>query len=141
MEMRLVLFAFLVTCSVWAVYGRSLEIKIDDQEEVEMEISKEARKLPGLCWACQWALNKVKKTLKRNNTEDYVKKKLTAVCSQMGLLKSLCERFVRKNLEVLIEELTTTDDVKTICVNAKACRKMNLQQIIFYNSNEMYDFP
>lgn len=48
--------------------------------------------------------------------------KLMPVCDQAGLLKSLCRKFVKGHLGVLIEELTTDDDVRTICVNTKACK-------------------
>lgn len=50
-----------------------------------------------------------------------IKQKLLSICDKIGLLKSLCRKFVRGHLGVLIEELTTSDDVTTICVNAKAC--------------------
>lgn len=50
-----------------------------------------------------------------------VKQKLLSVCDQIGLLKSLCRKFVKGHLGELIEELTTNDDVTTICVNSKAC--------------------
>lgn len=45
-----------------------------------------------------------------------------SICDQMGLLKSLCRKFVTGHLGVLIEELTTSDDVRTICVNTRACK-------------------
>lgn len=48
--------------------------------------------------------------------------KLKSVCDQIGLLKSLCRKFVKMHLGELIEELTTTDDVRTICVNTGACK-------------------
>lgn len=109
--------------------------------------------LPGVCWACKWALRKVKKALTSNNLTaevkygwqkawsggrgaaagrlclwltlsfcQVVKQKLLSVCDQIGLLKSLCRKFVKAHLGELIEEVTTSDDVTTICVNAKACK-------------------
>uniref|UniRef100_A0AAY5L411 Saposin B-type domain-containing protein n=1 Tax=Esox lucius TaxID=8010 RepID=A0AAY5L411_ESOLU len=80
------------------------------------------QQLPGTCWACKWALNKVKKNLPATSNQEQIKGKLLAVCNKVGLLKSLCKSFVNKNLMVLIEELSTTDDVRTICVNIKACK-------------------
>lgn len=101
---------------------------------------------------CKWMLNKVKKSLGRNNTAavkcrrpkrerdgrscwekqqcdglffllcQVIKSRLLSVCDHIGLLKSLCRKFVNSHLGVLIEELTTTDDVRTICVNMKACK-------------------
>ncbi|KAK5857493.1 hypothetical protein PBY51_010735 [Eleginops maclovinus] len=125
----------LVTCSVWTVHGRSIEVNIEDQEQVEMEIFVEAGKLPGLCWACKWALNKAKKEFGRNRTREKVTSKLMNICNQIGLLKSLCRKFVKSNISVLIEELTTTDDVRTICVNTKACKPKKLFQQV-YESDE-----
>uniref|UniRef100_A0A3Q3JSX1 Saposin B-type domain-containing protein n=1 Tax=Monopterus albus TaxID=43700 RepID=A0A3Q3JSX1_MONAL len=109
------LVCILVTCSVWTVHGRTFEVSIDDQKQVDVEISVEAGKRPGLCWACKWALNKVKAVIGPNTTTE-----LKSICDQIGLLKSMCRKFVTKHLQELIEELTTTDDVRTICVNTRA---------------------
>nr|QEM39061.1 NK-lysin [Sebastiscus marmoratus] len=133
------LVCILATCSVWTVHGRSFEISIDDQEQVEVDISVNAGKLPGVCWACKWALNKVKKAVGNNATAEKLKSKLMSVCDQIGLLKSLCRKFVKVHLPELIEELTTTDNVKTICVNTGACKKskeMSDVDLVFYPSEE-----
>nr|XP_020446727.1 antimicrobial peptide NK-lysin-like isoform X1 [Monopterus albus]UIX27086.1 antimicrobial protein NK-lysin-1 [Monopterus albus] len=132
------LVCILVTCSVWTVHGRTFEVSIDDQKQVDVEISVEAGKRPGLCWACKWALNKVKAVIGPNTTTENIttklksicdqlgflksKTKLKSICDQIGLLKSMCRKFVTKHLQELIEELTTTDDVRTICVNTRACK-------------------
>ncbi|KAI3367664.1 hypothetical protein L3Q82_026505 [Scortum barcoo] len=133
------LVCILVTCSVWTVHGRTLEIKIDDHEQVDEEISVEAGKIPGLCWACKWALNKIKKVLGPNVTAEVVKAKLKSVCNEMGLLKSKCQKFVNGHLSLLIEELTTSDDVRTICVNAKACKSKEVLGLLF-NSRDSDSF-
>ncbi|XP_072221455.1 antimicrobial peptide NK-lysin [Leuresthes tenuis] len=128
------LLCILVTCSVWAVQGRSVEISIDDDKE--MEISVEARKRPGICWACKWALNKVKKMAGKNATVEKLKSTLLRVCNEIGHMKSTCNKFVKRYLPVLIEELTTTDDVRTICVNVKACKPKDLNDLLFYPNEE-----
>lgn len=51
-----------------------------------------------------------------------IKAKLLPICDRAGLLKSMCQKFVKGHLAVLIEELSTTDDVRTICVVTKACK-------------------
>nr|QGR15361.1 NK-lysin [Trachinotus ovatus] len=140
------LVCILVSCSVWTVHGRRLEINIDDQEPVEVESSMEAQGLPGICWACKWALNKVKKVIGSNATAESVKSKLSSICNELGLLKSMCHKFVKKHLGELIEELTTTDDVRTICVNTKACKPKELSHLILYTRDEeshieVDDFP
>lgn len=102
---------------------------------------------PGKCWACEWIVKKMKKFAGPNATVevkclieyqlqlDYsvravmqvllsqsLTAKFHAICDEIGRLKSLCRKFVKVHLGVLIEEVTTTDDVKTICVNTGACK-------------------
>ncbi|XP_040056455.2 antimicrobial peptide NK-lysin [Gasterosteus aculeatus] len=129
------LVCILAACSVWAVHGRSFEVNIDDQKQVEVEISVNG-KLPGLCWACEWALKKVKKAIGRNATAESVTTKLKSICRELGLLKPLCKRFVTKHLGELIEEFTTTDDVRTICVNTGACKPKEFADILFYQKED-----
>ncbi|XP_034051534.1 NK-lysin tandem duplicate 4 [Thalassophryne amazonica] len=126
----------LITCSVWMVQSMRLEVDIDDH--VDTEISVEASKLPGLCWACKWSLNKVKKLAGPNATAEVLKSKLLSICNQIGLLQPLCRSFVKKNLGELIEELTTTDDVRTICVNTKACMPKEMLQPPHYEDAQIH---
>ncbi|KAJ0008989.1 hypothetical protein NQD34_016404 [Periophthalmus magnuspinnatus] len=120
----LVVLCVLLSCSVWMVQGKCVAID-DHEDQPDVEVSAEM-KLPGVCWACKWALNKIKKKMGNNATAEVIKSKLLSICNQIGLIKSLCQKFVQKNLEVLIEELTTTDDVRSICVNVKACKPKDL---------------
>uniref|UniRef100_A0A8C6S7K1 Saposin B-type domain-containing protein n=1 Tax=Neogobius melanostomus TaxID=47308 RepID=A0A8C6S7K1_9GOBI len=79
--------------------------------------------LPGLCWTCKWVMNKVKKReIKCACFLQTLTSKLLSVCDKIGFLKSRCQKFVKAKLQVLVEELSTTDDVHTICVNVKACK-------------------
>ncbi|XP_034419288.1 NK-lysin tandem duplicate 4 isoform X2 [Cyclopterus lumpus] len=121
----LLLVCILVTCSVWTVHGRSFEINIDDGKQAEVELSVNAIKLPGLCWACKWALNK-------NLTLKFM-----SICKQIGLLKPLCIKFVKTHLAELVEEFTTTDDVKTICVNTAACKPKLLDPFFYPRDEEL----
>ncbi|KAE8289983.1 hypothetical protein D5F01_LYC11695 [Larimichthys crocea] len=131
--------AFPGSCTAfWTVHGRNLKVNDDDQEGAELDISVEARKLPGLCWVCKWSLNKVKKLLGRNTTAELVKEKLMRVCNEIGLLKSLCKKFVKGHLGELIEELTTSDDVRTICVNLKACKPKELSELDFESDEDAH---
>ncbi|XP_024920878.1 NK-lysin tandem duplicate 4 isoform X1 [Cynoglossus semilaevis] len=116
----ILLFCILAACSVWSVHGKSQEMNIDDEEPAEVELPVEA-KPPGLCWGCKWALNKVKKAMTQKETYEKVKARLIKICNKIGFLKSRCHKFVITHLDELVEELSTTDDVKTICVNVKAC--------------------
>ncbi|TKS86684.1 Prosaposin Proactivator polypeptide [Collichthys lucidus] len=122
----------------WTVHGRNLKVSDDDQEGAELDVSVGASRLPGYCWVCKWSLNKVKKRLGRNATVESVKEKLMKVCDEMGLLKSLCRKFMRGHLGVLIEELSTTDDVRTICVNLKACKPKELLELDFESDEDAH---
>ncbi|XP_037551257.1 NK-lysin tandem duplicate 4 [Nematolebias whitei] len=122
MSSSLLLLCILVTCSVWTVQGKSFKVSIDDEEASLKEGFGAAQRFPGVCWACTWALKKVKNVIGPNVTAEQVKAKLKAVCDQIGLLKSKCHKFVDSHLGLLVEELTTSDDINTICVNTGACR-------------------
>ncbi|XP_076733752.1 antimicrobial peptide NK-lysin-like [Maylandia zebra] len=124
----LLLLCLVAAFSVRAVHGRTLEVSIDDEEDVDIEVSMG---LPGKCWACKWILNKMKKFAGPNATAESLKSKLLSICDEIGLLKPLCRKFVKVHLEELIEELTTTDDVRTICVNTGACNPKEVD-LFFY---------
>ncbi|XP_063079942.1 antimicrobial peptide NK-lysin-like [Engraulis encrasicolus] len=79
-------------------------------------------KPPGVCWACKWLLNKVKKSISAASSPDEITGKLRAGCEQIGFLRSMCKGFVKRYLSVLVEELSTTDEVRSICVSLKACK-------------------
>uniref|UniRef100_W5KKZ5 Saposin B-type domain-containing protein n=1 Tax=Astyanax mexicanus TaxID=7994 RepID=W5KKZ5_ASTMX len=97
-------------------------ILADDQADIQADIQAEEQqisggKIPGVCWACKWAMKKLKKHLGTKENADAIKAKLLKVCSGIGLLKKRCENFINKNIDVLTEELSTSDDPKTICTN------------------------
>ncbi|CAG5866507.1 unnamed protein product [Menidia menidia] len=92
--------------------------------------------IPGLCWACKWTLKKVKKLAGPDATSEDIRAVLLKACDQIGKLKSMCRGFVKKNLDELVEELSTTDDVRTICVNLRACKPKGLMDLLFYQNDE-----
>ncbi|KAJ7989206.1 hypothetical protein DPEC_G00317100 [Dallia pectoralis] len=122
MKTAVILLAFgLLACSVCEINGKCQDI--DDPDLVTSHPEKRMeQQLPGICWACKWALRKVKASLRHKPTKEIIEGKLSAVCQNIGFLRFLCRRFVRRFLSVLTEELSTTDDVRTICVNVRACR-------------------
>ncbi|TWW72021.1 antimicrobial peptide NK-lysin-like [Takifugu flavidus] len=139
----ILLLCILVTCSVWTVQARNLKVSTDDDDEDQGELAIEAGRLPGVCWACKWALKKVKRIIGNSSNSEAIKAKLTSICDQMGLLKSLCRKFVTNHLGVLIEELTTSDDVRTICVNVRACKPKELEELFqsgFSSQLEMNEY-
>nr|AOT80798.1 NK-lysin [Ctenopharyngodon idella]AOT80799.1 NK-lysin [Ctenopharyngodon idella] len=92
----------------------------DELEQISGEMAP-AQQLPGLCWACKWAMGKVKGLISRTATPSDIKRALSHVCDEIGFLKFMCRIFVNKYLGVLIEELSTTDDARTICVHVGVC--------------------
>ncbi|XP_048831585.1 antimicrobial peptide NK-lysin-like isoform X2 [Brienomyrus brachyistius] len=91
----------------------------EDLQELEALLEEE---LPGLCWACKWIVRKARSLIGDNKTPDHVKNVLNRVCDQIGFLKSKCKSFLGKVIDTLVEELSTTDDDKQICINLKACK-------------------
>ncbi|XP_026085944.1 antimicrobial peptide NK-lysin-like [Carassius auratus] len=122
MLQRIVLITLLISSACALHWEMHIKESIGNQlEESSGEIQTE--QLPGLCWACKWAMGKLKKRISNGTTADEVKKKLENICDRIGFLKSLCRKFVNKYMGTLIEELSTTDDAKTICINIRVCKK------------------
>nr|WOW88855.1 NK-lysin [Ctenopharyngodon idella] len=117
---------FLVTLLISSVCAFNWEMHKEEFNENEIEESSgdiQTEQLPGMCWACKWAMKKVKKQISNGATPDDIKKKLSMVCDEIGFLKSLCRKFVNKYTDILVEELSTTDDARTICANIRVCKK------------------
>ncbi len=53
--------------------------------------------------------------------QDDIARMLGGVCDEIGFLKSLCRLFVNKYTDTLVEELSTTDNARTICVHIGVC--------------------
>ncbi|XP_015240643.1 PREDICTED: antimicrobial peptide NK-lysin-like [Cyprinodon variegatus] len=116
----LFLLCFSLGCSVWMIQGSRLDDRIDEEDLGEP--CAEEQGLSALCWACKLVMKKLKRILGPNATEERITTKLKVICNELGLLKSRCHRFVEKHLRVLVKELTTKDDVKTVCIKIRACR-------------------
>ncbi|XP_048831589.1 antimicrobial peptide NK-lysin-like [Brienomyrus brachyistius] len=91
----------------------------EDLQELEALLKEE---LPGLCWACKWIVEKAKSLIRDNRTQAHVKNVLRRVCDQIGFLKSMCKSFLGKVVDILVEELSTSDSNQQICFNLKACK-------------------
>nr|QID88807.1 NK-lysin [Hemibarbus labeo] len=121
--LRSIILVTLLISSVWALH-QEMHIQESNGNEIEEssgDIQKE--QLPGMCWACKWAMKKVKKQISNGATPDDIKKKLSMVCDEIGFLKSLCRKFVNTYADTLIEEISTTDNASTICANIGVCKK------------------
>ncbi|CAB1330663.1 unnamed protein product [Coregonus sp. 'balchen'] len=133
MKTSLVLLALcLLACSVWEIHGQCQEVDPDDQEVVEAQPEKHMeQQLMGTCRVCKWALNKVKKSISTSSRQEEVKQKLLSICNKVPFGKCMCEDLVKKHLWVLIEELSTSDDVRTICINIKACKPKEILDLSY----------
>ncbi|KAG7465958.1 hypothetical protein MATL_G00159650 [Megalops atlanticus] len=128
---RILICALLAsTTVVYCWEHHEMFIEDEDNEgtdnELEVQSGAEARaQLPGVCWACKWIVKRMKKSfaITKGTTPEEVKNKLLGMCDRIGFLKSLCRRFLGKVADKLAEELSTTDDVATICANVHACKK------------------
>ncbi|XP_062864014.1 antimicrobial peptide NK-lysin-like [Trichomycterus rosablanca] len=103
---------------------------VDEAEDLPMPSAQ----LPGVCWACKWAMNKLKNRISKGASVDEIKSQLLEVCNQIGFLKGICRKIIHKYLDVLIEELSTSDDPKNICINVGICKSVVMMKFI-------QDFP
>ncbi|XP_056332332.1 antimicrobial peptide NK-lysin-like [Danio aesculapii] len=115
----------LLTLLISSVCAVQWEMHKEQHSGIELEGSGEipTEQLPGMCWVCKWALGKLKKKISNGATQDEIKVQLSQVCDQIGFLKSVCRGFVNKYMDVLIEELSTTDNARTICANISVCKR------------------
>ncbi|KAL7862092.1 hypothetical protein SRHO_G00135330 [Serrasalmus rhombeus] len=135
--LRNILLAFLFIGTACAMHLEYLKVD-SDEEQVDTSLAvgqaedmpiPEAM-LPGQCWACKWAVKKVKKHLGDKAKAEEIKQKLLRVCDGIGFLKDLCKKMINKSLGVLIEELSTSDDPATVCANIGACKSKPMLQLI-----------
>ncbi|XP_026789995.1 antimicrobial peptide NK-lysin-like isoform X2 [Pangasianodon hypophthalmus] len=101
-------------------------LKVDSAEEplvgtLDEDLPMPEEQLPGVCWACEWAMKKVKRHLADNANADMIKAELTKVCDSIGFLRSLCKTMINRYLDILVEELSTTDNPRRICANIGVC--------------------
>ncbi|GAA6109459.1 uncharacterized protein LOC125146025 isoform X2 [Tachysurus ichikawai] len=85
--------------------------------------------LPGVCWACKWAMQKVKKSVSSKSSVETIKGQLAIVCDSIGFLRFICKALINKYMDTLVEELSTTDDPKTICVNIGICSSVSMLEL------------
>uniref|UniRef100_A0A4W5LUK4 Saposin B-type domain-containing protein n=1 Tax=Hucho hucho TaxID=62062 RepID=A0A4W5LUK4_9TELE len=127
MKTSLVLLALsLLACLVWEIHGQCQEFDLDDQDDqdvVEAQPEKRmAQQLFGTCGVCKKALNKLKTYISTSSRQEEIKQKLLSFCNKLPIGKSICEDLVKKHFQVMIDELTRSDGVRTICVDFKACK-------------------
>ncbi|XP_067312067.1 antimicrobial peptide NK-lysin-like [Pseudorasbora parva] len=121
--LRNIILVTLLISSVCALHWDMHKEESNGNEIEESSGDIPTEELPGMCWACKWAMNKLKKQISNGTTKEDIKKKLSMVCDEIGFLKFLCRKFVNTYMDTLVEELSTTDNARTICVNISVCKK------------------
>ncbi|KTG39409.1 hypothetical protein cypCar_00045827 [Cyprinus carpio] len=119
--LRSIILITLLISSVCALHLEMHKAKSTGIELKEDSVEMPSEQLPGLCWACKWAMGKLKSEITKGSTKDDIKNMLGTVCDGIGFLKYLCRMLVNKYMGTLIEELSTTDDARTICVHVGIC--------------------
>ncbi|XP_061072071.1 antimicrobial peptide NK-lysin-like isoform X1 [Conger conger] len=76
---------------------------------------------PGSCFICKRILEKVQRTLSKDDTKAALEKKLHGACTKLRLGR-ICQRLVSKYINKLRSELSTTDSPRTACVKIRLCR-------------------
>ncbi|XP_053365384.1 antimicrobial peptide NK-lysin-like isoform X1 [Clarias gariepinus] len=99
---------------------------VDQSEDLPM--TKE--QIPVVCWACKWVMKKVKKHLGNHEKAESIRAKLKNVCDKIGLAKTACKKMIDKNMDILVDELSSGDDPATICVNAGLCKAVGMLELI-----------
>ncbi|KAA0710864.1 hypothetical protein E1301_Tti003028 [Triplophysa tibetana] len=108
----------------YEMYRIPLDKALNEIEESSGEMmAKASQGLPGKCWACKWIMKKLKRRISTGATQDEIKKKLLSVCDEIGFLKSICKGLVSQYVGTLVEEISTTDNPATICINVGVCKK------------------
>ncbi|XP_060735143.1 antimicrobial peptide NK-lysin-like isoform X2 [Tachysurus vachellii] len=109
-------------------------LKIDSAEEpldgsLDEDLPMSEVQLPGACWVCKWAMQNVKKHVSSKSTVETIKGQLATVCDGIGFLRFICKALINKYMDTLAEELSTTDNPKTICVNIGICSSVSMQEL------------
>uniref|UniRef100_A0AAR2LWM9 Saposin B-type domain-containing protein n=1 Tax=Pygocentrus nattereri TaxID=42514 RepID=A0AAR2LWM9_PYGNA len=142
--LRNILITFLLIDSGCAMHLEYLKVESDEEPLHESLAADQAEDMPmpgavfpGKCWACKWAMGKLKQSLSSDASVGMIKEKLRGVCNSIGFLKSICRGIVNRYLDVLTEELSTTDDPATICANIGICRRVTKKPLtkVHYTSN------
>ncbi|XP_053365385.1 antimicrobial peptide NK-lysin-like isoform X2 [Clarias gariepinus] len=109
-------------------------LKVDSDELLDGNLSEDLpmtkEQIPVVCWACKWVMKKVKKHLGNHEKAESIRAKLKNVCDKIGLAKTACKKMIDKNMDILVDELSSGDDPATICVNAGLCKAVGMLELI-----------
>ncbi|KAK2843440.1 hypothetical protein Q7C36_011655 [Tachysurus vachellii] len=86
--------------------------------------------IPGTCWLCKKIVTKVKKHLGSHEKVEKIKEKLRRGCDNLGEVAKLCKKLVNRHIDILVKELSTDDNPKTVCAKAGICKEMDMLDLI-----------
>ncbi|KAI5102396.1 hypothetical protein C0J45_7748, partial [Silurus meridionalis] len=90
-----------------------------DQDE---DLLMPEEQIPGLCYICKRIMEKVKHHFGTHENAEKIKRRLSRLCDKLGPVKTICKEMVTKNIDILVKELSTNDDPKTMCAKAGLCK-------------------
>ncbi|CAM4718320.1 unnamed protein product [Leuciscus chuanchicus] len=86
----------------------------------------QTEQLPGLCWACKWAMGKLKKLVSSKSTQSEIREMLTHVCDEIGFLKYLSTTVLSTVLPGMLRRRPTL----SVSDSEKRQRKRNKRVLI-----------
>ncbi|XP_063040218.1 prosaposin-like [Engraulis encrasicolus] len=116
---RLAALLVLLTCFVWTTQG--------DKDEKDWQIALGANvEIPGVCRVCKWLIKRVRGSLHEAESKEEIREQLDVACQKASFLKRVCRFFVRKFADKLPDEISSSENDRTVCVHLKACRRKYL---------------
>ncbi|KAF7704456.1 hypothetical protein HF521_021528 [Silurus meridionalis] len=128
---RNILVTYFIIASACAM---QLEYLKDDSEELLDRTLNEdllmTEEQPVLCLICKHIIEKVKHHLGKHENAEKIKKELMTLCDKSGPVKRMCKEMVTNKIDILVKELYTDDDPKTICAKADLCKSVRELELI-----------
>ncbi|RXN19286.1 antimicrobial peptide NK-lysin-like protein [Labeo rohita] len=115
---------FLIGLLIYAVCAAHWEIReVESAEDQDEDIRADGIPKPNLCKICKDVVEKVKKHIVCDSTQDEIKATLKKACEETKPLLILpCKCLVKRYLNGVIDDLMTDDGPDTICTKVHACK-------------------
>ncbi|GAA6096684.1 NK-lysin type 3 precursor [Tachysurus ichikawai] len=130
--LRLIFLASFIIGSACALHLEYL--KMDSTELTDGTLDEDLLDLealiPGSCWLCKKIVTKVKKRLGSHEKAEKIREKLRRSCDKLGPVAELCKKLVNRHIDILVKELSTDDNPKTVCAKAGICKNMDMLDLI-----------
>ncbi|XP_030299164.1 antimicrobial peptide NK-lysin [Sparus aurata] len=110
-----------------ATVVRSLVVQTEEEEDFPLQSQHGVKNaaIPGLCKGCVWIVSAVKKRLGSDHSKEKIRQLLDKACNWLKskVLRSGCQRVMRKFRDKLINAIEGLDSPRNICVKLKACKR------------------